>query len=174
MTDWRNLQRDWRWCHRCEGLFFAGNPSQGQCPAPGGGPHEARESAEYGAILGGGSAPAGRLPQPSLAPISAQQGDWRWCHRCEGLFFAGNPSQGQCPAPGGGPHEAGPNGHYAVLFDDGVGQENAQNGWRWCHRCEGLFFAGNPSQGQCPAPGGGPHEARESGAYKMEFYLPIK
>jgi hypothetical protein len=168
MTDLAALQRDWRWCHRCEGLFFAGHrPSLGRCPADGS--HEESESGEYGAILGGESAPAGQLPQPSLKPISAQQGDWKWCHNCEGLFFAGHQSQGQCPA--GGSHDASQSGHYAVLFDDGVGQENAQNSWRWCHNCEGLFFAGHQSQGQCPA--GGSHDASQSGAYKMEFYLPI-
>jgi hypothetical protein len=153
----------WRWCHKCEGLFFAAHPSQGQCPA--GGAHDASQSGEYETRLGGESAPAGQLPQPSLKPISAQQGDWRWCHKCEGIFFAGHPTQGQCPA--GGAHDASQSGHYAILFDDGVGSENAQNSWRWCHKCEGLFFAGHPSKGVCPA--GQPHDASQSGAYKVEF-----
>jgi hypothetical protein len=38
-----------------------------------------------------------------------------------------------------------------------------QEGWRWCHKCEGLFFAGHPSQGRCPA--GGSHDASQSGRW---------
>ena len=31
---------------------------------------------------------------------------------------------------------------------------NAQDNWRECTKCEGLFFAGNNSRGVCPAGGG--------------------
>src|SRR5947209_2807211 len=42
-----------------------------------------------------------------------------------------------------------------------------QSGWRWCHKCQGLSFAGNPDQGACPA--GGKHDHAGSGAYAMQF-----
>ena len=106
-------QTSWRWCHKCEGLFFTGNPSQGRCPA--GGSHDAGQSGEYETRLGGESAAAGQLPQPSNKPISAQQGDWRWCHKCEGLFFAGHPSKGVCPA--GQSHDASQSGAYKVELE---------------------------------------------------------
>ena len=38
-----------------------------------------------------------------LNPYPNGQGNWRWCHKCEGLFYAGNPFGGE------------------------------QN-WRWCHK----------------------------------------
>ena len=38
-----------------------------------------------------------------------------------------------------------------------------QNGWRWCYKCQGFFFAGNPSQGVCPV--GGSHDASQSANY---------
>ena len=53
---------------------------------------------------------------------SYQEG-WRWCHKCEGLFFAGHPSQGRCPA--GGSHDASQSGHYAIPLEDGVQRQNS-------------------------------------------------
>jgi hypothetical protein len=32
-----------------------------------------------------------------------------------------------------------------------------QNNWRYCDKCFGLWFNGNPTNGVCPA--GGEHEA---------------
>ncbi len=42
------------------------------------------------------------------------QADWRCCHRCQGLFFAGNASTGRCPAGGG--HDYTDSGNYAIIF----------------------------------------------------------
>jgi hypothetical protein len=160
------FQSDWRWCHKCEALFFAGHPTKGRCPADGGS-HDASQSGAYETRLGSESAAAKLAPDIGAGgDSSAQQGDWRWCHKCEGLFFAGHPSKGRCPADRGS-HDASQSGHYAVLLDDGKGNERAQNSWRWCHKCEGLFFAGHPSKGRCPADGGS-HDASQSGAYKVE------
>lgn len=41
-----------------------------------------------------------------------------------------------------------------------------QDNWRWCKKCEGLFFAGNPTQGKCPADGQ-PHSQEGSGDYRL-------
>ena len=40
------------------------------------------------------------------------QENWRWCNKCQGLFFAGN-SRGVCPA--GGTHNSGGSGNYGLL-----------------------------------------------------------
>src|SRR5437879_3945417 len=45
-----------------------------------------------------------------------------------------------------------------------------QSGWRWCQKCQGLVFAGNPSPGPCPA--GGQHDGGQSGAYAVQFDNP--
>ena len=39
-----------------------------------------------------------------------------------------------------------------------------QHGWRWCHKCEGLYFAGDRST-NCPT--GGTHDATGSGDYAL-------
>jgi hypothetical protein len=168
MSNGYAYQANWRWCHKCQGFFFAGNPSKGVCPADRQ-PHDAGQSGSYLTRLGGESAPPGNSGPPFYANYSGQQGSWRWCQKCQGLFFAGNPSLGVCPADHQ-PHDGSQSGHYAIVFDDGaslVGQTN----WRWCHKCQGLFFAGNPSQGVCPADQQ-PHDASQSGKYQLEFQPP--
>jgi kumamolisin len=97
-------QGGWRWCHKCQGLFFAGNPSQGPnqgvCPADNQ-THDGSQSVHYAAVLGEDDA--------------GQQGGWRLCHKCQGMFFGQNMSLGPCPA--GGSHDPGrdPIPHYAML-----------------------------------------------------------
>jgi hypothetical protein len=76
------------------------------------------------------------------------QSNWRWCSKCQGLFFAGNPTLGVCPA--GGAHTDVGSDNY-VLPDSASGQPGQSN-WRWCSKCQGLFFAGNPTLGVCPVP----------------------
>ena len=41
----------------------------------------------------------------------------------------------------------------------------AQDNWRWCSKCQGLFFAGSPTKGVCPA--GGQHSLEGSGNYRL-------
>jgi hypothetical protein len=42
-----------------------------------------------------------------------EQSDWRWCDKCQGLFFAaGQATTGSCPA--GGQHEKGISGNYTL------------------------------------------------------------
>jgi hypothetical protein len=143
-------QPGWRWCHKCQGMFFGGNPSKGICPADHLA-HSASQSGHYAALLG------------DEAP--GQQGNWRWCHKCQGMFFNGNPSKGICPADHLA-HSASQSGHYAAVFgDDSTGQ---QANWRWCHKCQGMFFNGNPSNGKCPVDGKA-HDASQSGHYTAIF-----
>jgi len=87
----------------------------------------------------------------------ATQDNWRWCNKCQGLFFAGNNTPGKCPLGGG--HSNQGSGNYILTQGSGSGQGN----WRWCNRCQGLFFAGNFTTGFCP-PGGG-HNYKGSGNY---------
>lgn len=137
-------QSNWRWCNKCQGLSFAGNTTQGRCPA--GGVHNHAGSGNYNLNDGVGG------------PL---QSDWRWCNKCQGLSFAGNSTQGRCPAGGLHSHEG--SGNYYLNLGAPVG--NQQINWRWCNRCQGLFFAGNFTTGTCPLGGG--HNFRGSGDYSL-------
>lgn len=44
-----------------------------------------------------------------------QQDSWRWCHKCEGLFYNGNNTYGVCPA--GGTHSTSASGEYFLSVD---------------------------------------------------------
>jgi hypothetical protein len=167
MSNGWTYQGGWRWCHKCQGLFFTRNPSQGVCPAD----KQSLDASQSGTYLTrlGESAPAGNSGPPFNFNFSAQQGSWRWCHKCQGIFFTGNPSQGVCPTDNQS-HDASQSGHYAIVLDDGastVGQTN----WRWCQKCQGFFFAGNVSLGVCPRDHQS-HDASQSGKYQLEFEPP--
>jgi len=140
-----NQQTNWRWCHKCQGLYFAGNATQGVCPA--GGQHDHTGSGDY------------QLVQNTSAYRG--QKNWRWCSKCQGMHFAGNATEGTCPA--GGQHIHTGSGNYNVRqnITAGAGQSN----WRWCHKCQGMYFAGNATQGVCPA--GGHHDHTGSGDYHL-------
>lgn len=135
-------QGDWRWCRKCQGLFFGGNPGP-VCPT--GGAHERTASGDYSLVVN--------------SPWVAGQSNWRWCHKCQGLFFGGNQAS-VCPA--GGAHDSGGSGNYTLL--NNIPQASGQHGWSWCHKCQGLFFSGNPGP-VCPAGGG--HERTGSGDYSL-------
>lgn len=133
-------QRNWRWCSKCQGLWFGGNPA-GRCPA--GDNHIKTGSANYSLVHNATSAPG--------------QADWRWCKKCQGLWFGGNPA-GPCPA--GGNHIKTGSGNYTLAHQSGAGQAN----WRWCSKCQGLWFGGNPAE---PCPAGGKHIKTGSGDYRL-------
>ena len=68
--------------------------------------------------------------------VLSGQSNWRWCRKCQGLFFFGHSTNGACPQ--GLSHDVVGSGNYVLSVDAGSGQPN----WRWCSACEGLFFAG--------------------------------
>jgi hypothetical protein len=93
-----------------------------------------------------------------LPSSGAGQSNWRWCSKCQGLFYGG--ALGVCPA--GGTHTKSGSGDY-VLPTSGAGQSN----WRWCSKCQGLFYGG--ALGVCPA--GGTHtDPATSGSW--DYVLP--
>jgi hypothetical protein len=133
-------QRNWRWCSKCQGMWFGGNPA-GPCPA--GGNHTKTGSGNYSLVQGATSAPG--------------QANWRWCGKCQGLWFGGNPPG---PCPGGGNHIKTGSGNYSIPLA-GAGQQ----GWRWCNKCQGMWFSLNNTTGKCKAGGG--HSQTGSGSYRQ-------
>lgn len=133
-------ESNWRWCRKCQGLFYGGKPSKGMCPK--GGAHDATGSGNYTLALNTGSGETG----------------WMWCPTCMALYWGQGGSAGKCPA--GGTHKGSFNFNYSLGLDGGIGQGN----WRWCHICQGLFFAGGGSIGVCPANPNG-HDGTQGGQY---------
>jgi hypothetical protein len=132
-------QDQWRFCRKCNAMFFDGFPGKGRCAADGLG-HEAQ-----GFMF--------TLPHDVPQAANAQSA-WRFCHKCNEMFFDGFPSKGHCK--GGGGHEA--QGFMFVLPHDVHATSTSQAAWRFCDRCNAMFFDGFPGKGACPA--GGPHHAQ--------------
>ena len=135
----RTFQNDWRFCDKCNGMFFDGFASKGVCP---GGPPPGHHAA--GLVFS--------VLHDSPA-LGAAQADWRFCHKCNGMFFDGFVAKGTCPQ--GGSHDAA--GFNFVLSHDPP-RPSQQPNWCFCHKCSGLFFNGFPQKGKCPQ--GGQHEAQ--------------
>jgi hypothetical protein len=134
-------QPEWRWCNKCECLFFAGTPGQrGLCA--GGGSHAGPEvtgSSNYQSIIG-------LDPSWPTARPETQFG-WSWCNRCMTMAYASN-GPGWCP--GSGRHDHRGSAIYRVPSPgfDFEGFSGLQPGWRWCNKCQALAY-GRSEPGWC-------------------------
>src|SRR4030095_12154947 len=145
-------QQNWRWCSKCEGLYFAGNPGS-VCPAGPGG-HTAGGNytleQDIGPLI------------DNVGPGYNGQDNWRWCSKCHGLFFAGNPGS-VCPAGPGGHSKTG-SGNY-ILYKARFNP--VQGDWHKCSKCRVLFYGGDPGS-KCPK-GNGVHDKTGS----KQYYITI-
>jgi hypothetical protein len=149
-------QPGWHFCSECFGLFYAGDPQgrMGRCPKGGG--HK-----KYGF----------NFVLPFNKPESANhQANWHYCRNCFGMFYAGDKRgiRGVCPY--GGSHvEYGFN--FLLEYDIPIEPAGTQANWRFCNKCFGMFYAGDPRAywGVCPAGIYGDHEHE---AYGFNFDLP--
>lgn len=136
-----NHQADWRFCVKCAGMFWNGSDFKGICSKDGLG-HEHRG---FNFVL------------PHDIPEDGQhQPNWSFCRKCAGMFWNGNEHfKGTCPKDSGSHEAAG----FNFVLPHHV-NDNAQNqkNWRFCNKCAGLFWNGDPrSSGSCPKDGRG-HE----------------
>jgi hypothetical protein len=64
------------------------------------------------------------------------QNNWRWCHKCEGMYFGGHVTR-VCAA--GGFHDHTGSG-CKMIFNAGIVRSV---NWHWCHKCELMHFSGS-------------------------------
>jgi hypothetical protein len=58
--------------------------------------------------------PHRKAPAVTQPPKSGTQDRWRWCHKCQSLFYGPDASQSRCPA--GGPHDMTGSYNYSLPF----------------------------------------------------------
>ena len=145
-------QEGWRWCVKCEGMFFA---AAGKSVCPAGGAHDGGQSGHYHVMFN------------STYPYG--QNGWRYCKKCGGLHYGGFGS-GVCAAGGG--HDASGSFDYRLATNSPYKpyDKEEQLRWRYCKKCQGSFFSGHPTQGHCPA--GGAHDGSGSFDYSMAHIEP--
>ncbi|MEJ7680540.1 MAG: hypothetical protein WKG06_22345 [Segetibacter sp.] len=128
-------QNNWRYCIKCQALYFNGHDDTGICA--GGGSHEFNpDSYNF------------ELPYEPAA-IKGQD-NWRFCIKCQGLYFDGYDDKGVCP--GGGKHQFHPQSYNFVLPHDETTVQG-QSDWRFCSRCHSIFYNGYDDKGVCSAGG---------------------
>ncbi len=148
-----------RWCSRCQSLWFANGGNNGHCPVEDWFNHSHYQNDSGSYVL--------RL---SSEPGHGQAG-WHWCATCKAVwvFGSGPGASGFCPNnPLGGSigHRNGeliitPDGtnwdSFRMEFDGDNNGPFAQRNWRVCRKCNVLFFAGNGLHlTRCPR--GGQHD----------------
>lgn len=138
-------QGGWRWCRRCQCLFYGGNYTTGWCVRGGG--HNYRGSGEY---------------RPHYNHDSGQS-NWRWCRKCQCMWYGGGNNVSDCPA--GRRHDRSGSGNYSIEYGNNPGGKQ-QSGWRWCNKCYCLCYSGN-GRGYCPD--GGQHNFNGSGSYYLPY-----
>jgi len=130
-------QNQWQVCVNCDSLFYDGYRNKGRCPINKATAHSPS----------GGNSNSYVLTYDSRGP---GQPNWRFCNKCEALFFDGYPQKGVCAA-GGGHVAAGYN--FTLRYD---AKAEGTSGWRFCNKCQVLFMSAG-SKVICAA--GGRHVA---------------
>jgi hypothetical protein len=156
------VQANWRLCGLCFGLFFGGHAGKGRCPEKS---PIANTTFGFTHVTDIKSTFLVLFEDQTVLPNA--QDKWAWCRKCEGMYFNGHGTRGRCPA--GQQHDVEGSGKYRMFF--GVGKQpnlTIDGNWRWCWKCEGMFFRSPGVHGVCPAGGG--HDSRKSGIY--DFLLP--
>ncbi len=138
-------QCNWKYCKKCSGLFFAGNAGS-KCPAK-------TPTDEHDGSL------SNNYHMVDNVAADPGQHHWRWCEKCQGMWYGDAPTS-KCPGNSGGPHIHSGSGDYSILLS----VEDVQQNWRWCNKCQGLFFGANGS-GACKAGNG--HSSAGSGNYTL-------
>jgi hypothetical protein len=166
-------QSDWRFCVKCNGLFFNGFRNQG-------GPHPTGVCPKdrQGHVARGFNFHLDFDPNVDLPDTPKTQSKWRFCNRCFSLFFQGaNQQDKHCPADDGRGFHAEQGFHFMIPINRVNGPvlnpetPTAQSFWHFCANCTGMMFKGfadtpggtthdpnSPAnRGVCPGNQGGPH-----------------
>jgi hypothetical protein len=132
-------QTNWKLCSSCLALYYSGDSEAGLCPASG--QHVPTPQLVF------------RVPHSSIKPGQFGQDDWRFCDKCNSLFWNGDGGNGVCARDRLAHEEAGFN--FQVPYTTSPVHQPDQF-WRYCLKCASLFHQG--AGGICPKDHG-PHEA---------------
>lgn len=151
-ADTYSTQGGWRWCSKCAVLFYGYNEPASVCPA--GGTH-VLVSAAY----------SYDIPVGVTAGTLNPQSGWKWCSKCQGIYYSPYAAASVCPA--GGTHSTLTGTDAYGLYHGGGLTNQYQGGWAWCSKCQGLFFTQGILATVCPD--GGAHDGGNSGQYFLQY-----
>lgn len=149
-------QRYWWMCVACDNLFFqAPGGSGGACKTWGRHVHVDDDHADY------------RVPNDNSTVVGEK--GWRWCSKCQSLFFGPNQAASKC-AMDNGTHSAAGSGQYTCPTNGLPGYPLWSGEWRRCGKCQCLFSV-KGGHDYCPA--GGAHQA-VAGGYSYDFQMEMQ
>lgn len=148
-----NPQPNWMWCVNCAGMWTT-NSTGNACPGSLTGLHVIGYSYMYSMYHDLGN--TGGYPQ----------GNWNMCYRCAGLFTTLH-TPGVCWGNSRGPHQSDNGLDYYLYYSESGA--NWQPNWRWCGKCQLLYYQGadGTQAGYCPDLG--LHE-EGGGSYNYAIY----
>jgi M6 family metalloprotease-like protein len=133
-------QAAWLFCAKCQGLYYGGGSISGPCPQDGTNHLRGSDSFNY----------YNYMMVPDVGGPSRQSG-WRYCSKCTALFYGPNQSTSFCPNTTGGPTHIAVGSVYSLVVNDSAAP--GQHGWKWCKKCQSLFYGPNQSDSNCPKDG---------------------
>ena len=105
---------------------------------------------------------------PSPSASAGRQPDWRWCNKCQGLFYGGGVDL-QVPDRRH-PRTANQSSSVDYILPYGAPiNASSQDNWRWCNKCQGLFYGGGVAASKCPT--GGTHTPPDQSS-SVDYILP--
>ncbi|PRY01429.1 hypothetical protein [Allonocardiopsis opalescens] len=131
-----------RWCGRCQGMWFAFGGDNGHCPVHHWWDHNHQQdgSAHYWFVD----------ERPAPGQDSFGMLALKWCQTCKGAFFGGGP--GVCPNNSAGHTPSVRTFRIESNLLAPLSGFAKQGGWRRCVGCRALFFMGNGREvTHCPA-----------------------
>jgi hypothetical protein len=148
-----------RWCSRCQSLWYISGGSNGHCPVFHLWDHSHYQDRSWHFLL----------KRYSIDDAELGRWLWNWCLTCKALYvvdWGGN----VCPNGEGGRHTA----TWPEYVVDQPREwwfhryERAQEGWYCCVRCSEMFYPGYGLEAtHCPA--GGAHDSRGSNEYRLPY-----
>lgn len=94
---------------------------------------------------------AGLTVATTAAPAEAIVPGWRWCRRCQGMWFTGS-ARRHCPVLDLFEHFHYDSGSAAYSIWRAPEITNGQPGWHWCWNCAIMWYwgSGEHGRGVCP------------------------
>jgi hypothetical protein len=141
-------QPNWWYCGKCACCFFSNAAAApvGVCAAGGhhsGSAHLANYEMPHGGPKQG---------NPATNPYGVQTG-WRWCGKCQLIFWGSGVGSSNCPI--GGTHTLSSGTIYDLAWGQIPSTNVYQISWQFCNQCQTLYWPGGSkdvhfTNGVCP------------------------